>query len=163
MLTGPDAPFVAVRPAAPEDLDTLVAIDARCFPPAIAYPREEMASLLRDPRALTLVAEGVGSILGFASVRTFTQRRLPAPTHGSELVTIDVLPEFRRRGLGRKLYQRVEDRVRSGGGKEIHLHVALGNTAALSLYESLGYRVLARVPQYYGAKLDAWRMEKLLL
>jgi ribosomal-protein-alanine N-acetyltransferase len=158
----PDASSFAMRPAVLEDLDTLAAIDAPCFPAGIVYSRKEIASLLRAPTALTLVAQRSPAIVGFASLRLLPQRRFSHRAQRGELVTIDVLPEFRREYVGRLLHQVLEGWLCERRGGSIELHVAIDNAAALRFYEHLGYRIIARVPQYYLETMDAWRMEKIL-
>ena len=153
----PDAFSFTMRPAILRDLDALTAIDALCFPPGIAYPREEIAALLRMRSAITLVAERSSVIAGFASLR------LLPPRHSSqrgELITIEVLPEFRRTRIGWQLHQALEDWLRAAAGTHIELHVAVSNTAAIHFYQRLGYKLIARVPRYYLETIDAWRMEK---
>ena len=143
------------------DLDALAAIDAICFPAGIAYPREEIEFLLRNPQVTTVVAELSGSIVGFAAF----QRRQPRRSHPmgryGELVTIEVLPQFRRQSIGIELYQTLEDSLRDWGGSRMQLHVSVENRAALSFYRRLGYRVIDRAPGYYLKTIDAWQMEKV--
>ncbi len=136
----------------------LVAIDAACFPAEIAYPRNEIASLLRTSTVFTLVAECGPSIVGFAALGLVQHR---GPWRG-ELITIDVLPRFRRKGLGAQMHNELEKWLRVGDGASIELHVAVTNLAALHFYKQLGYRVLARIPHYYPNAIDAWRMKKSL-
>ncbi len=162
-MTVPDASIPTMRPAVLQDLDALVAIDARCFPAGIAYPGEEIASLLFIRGALTLVAERSTKIIGFASLRLLHQPRSAQLLRRGELITIDILPEFRRDRVGWQLHQKLEDWLRTKGGSSIELHVAIDNKAALHFYERLGYRIVARVPRYYLETVDAWRMEKFLL
>lgn len=154
----PDASLFAIRPAVLSDLDALAAIDQRCFPVGIAYSKQEIESLLSGSAALTLVAERSQEIAGFASLRTFQRRG----ARRGELITIDILPEFRRERMGLQLHQELEDWLRTGGGVAIELHVAVSNVAAIGFYEHLGYRAITRVPNYYLETLDALRMEKLL-
>ena len=162
MMTVPDTSSFAMRPAVLKDLDALAAIDACCFPPGIAYPREEIASLLSEPTVFTLVAERSQTIEGFASLQLVRQRGFPHSSRG-ELITIDVLPDFRRGRVGWQLHQGLEDWLRAGRGQSIELHVAIDNPAAVGFYERLGYRIVARIPSYYLEAMDAWRMKKILL
>ncbi|MDR5730180.1 MAG: N-acetyltransferase [Terriglobia bacterium] len=161
-MTLPSASSSAIRPAVMLDLDALVAIDAACFPAGIAYPREEIEFLLRNPQVMTVVAERSGIIVGFAAF----QRRQPRRSHPigryGELVTIEVLPQFRRQSIGAELYQTLEDSLRDWGGGRMQLHVSIENRAALSFYRRLGYRVIDRAPGYYLKTIDAWQMEKVL-
>lgn len=157
-MTLPDASNCVVRPAVLRDLDRLLAIDALCFPPGIAYPPQEIADLLRAQSVLTLVAEKSGTIVGFAALGQWQRHGL---RHG-ELITIDVLPEHRRGRVGWQLHQGLEDWLRAANGRSIQLHVAVDNADAVRFYRQLGYRTLARVPRYYLETIDAWQMEKRL-
>lgn len=156
----PDGPAIAVRPAGLSDLPTLVAIDALCFPAGIAYSRAEISALLRSPSAVTLVAASSATLVGFAVLEILPPRRSFPRRPSGELVTLDVLPEFRRRRVGHLLYRAVEDRLRARNGTHIGLHVAVENTGAIRFYRQLGYVFVERVPRYYLGTIDAWRMEK---
>jgi GNAT superfamily N-acetyltransferase len=52
-----------------------------------------------------------------------------------------VLPNWRRRGVGRLLIEALEERSWQQGHREIFLETHEGWTAARRLYESLGYHV----------------------
>lgn len=161
-MTLPDESSIAMRPAVLQDLDALVTIDAQCFPIGIAYPEEEIAALLRARSVLMIVAERAveerRTIAGFAALGLLPRR---GSRHG-ELITIDVLRQFRREGVGWQLHRELEGWLRAGGGTSIQLHVSVDNTGALEFYKRLGYHVLTRIPQYYLHAVDAWQMEKLL-
>jgi ribosomal-protein-alanine N-acetyltransferase len=152
---------VSIRPAVAHDLDALAAIDALCFPPGIAYPREEIEFLLLNPTVITLVAERSGTIVGLAALER--RRRTRQSARYGELVTIEVLPEFRGESIGVALYRTLESHLRDWGGNRIHLHVSIENDTAVAFYQRLGFRVVDRVPQYYLRRIDAWQMEKDLL
>ncbi|MGB8478635.1 MAG: N-acetyltransferase [Acidobacteriaceae bacterium] len=160
MMKLPEGSF-SIRPAVSQDLDALAAIDALCFPPGIAYPREEIAFLLLNPTVIVLVAERSGVIVGLAALER--RRRARQTSRYGELVTIEVLPELRRESIGGALYRTLEVCLREWGGGSIHLHVSVENTAAVAFYRRLGFRVVHRVPQYYLRRIDAWKMEKALL
>lgn len=53
--------------------------------------------------------------------------------------TVGVLPEYRRRGIARKLVEHGIEIVRQKGGKKAWLDVIDGNLPAYKLYESLGF------------------------
>jgi ribosomal-protein-alanine N-acetyltransferase len=67
-------------------------------------------------------------------------------------------------GIGRALLAGLEDAVRGRGATRIVLEVAETNAAARALYDSAGYRQVARRPQYYelpdGGRTDALMLEK---
>lgn len=160
MMTLPEGSF-SIRPAVAQDLDALAAIDALCFPPGIAYPREEIAFLLLNPTVVTLVAERSGVVVGLAALER--RRRTRHAGRYGELVTIEVLPELRRESIGAALYNRLEAGLREWGGGSIHLHVSVDNISAVAFYQRLGFRIIDRVPKYYLRRIDAWQMEKDLL
>ncbi len=55
------------------------------------------------------------------------------------IANVSVLPEYRRRGIARKLVAASMDYARSRGAKTIVLDVVAGNVPAYTLYESLGF------------------------
>ena len=80
----------------------------------------------------------------------------------AHLALLGVQPAQRRRGLGRALVVWLEACARTAGIGVIRLEARADNAAAIAFYESLGFRVLMRVPGYYAAQLDAIRLEKNL-
>ena len=137
-----------------EDFSRLCEIDHRCFEAGTAYSQQEMAALVGSPAAVLLVADTAGGrIAGFVLAH---RRRLG----GAHLITLDVLPSWRRRGLGRRLLLACERRLRGAGVRTVWLETALSNAPAQSLYASLGYTRVRRLPQYYPNGEDAWRMRK---
>lgn len=93
---------------------------------------------------------------GFALFRAFAGE--------AELLTISVLPEARRRGLGARLLAACEEGARARGAARLFLEVAAGNTAARALYERAGYSECGRRKDYYqrpdGSRDDALVLAK---
>jgi len=63
--------------------------------------------------------------------------------------TIEVVPEFRRRGVGRELLNRAEESARLAGAASIWLHVDAENAGAILLYETQGYSCQGRKEDFY--------------
>jgi len=61
-----------------------------------------------------------------------------------------VLPESRRQGVARRLLGAAEVLARRWGRDEVYLHVDIGNTGALAMYEDAGYRVISEDPWYFS-------------
>ena len=100
-----------VRPATAEDFETLWQIDQNCFPPGIAYGREELQWYMKLPRAFALVGESKGKIVGFVLVSIAQVKAKKRGAGAAEstiesvghIITIDVLAKWRRDGVGSKL------------------------------------------------------------
>jgi ribosomal-protein-alanine N-acetyltransferase len=120
------------------DLPEAMEIDALCLPKpwSAAIWRGELES----PYALYLVVEEEGEISAHIGVR-----RVLDELH---VTTIAVRPEHRRRGHARALIGAVL--AAYPRARRVHLEVRPTNTAALNLYESLGFRATGRRPRYYG-------------
>src|SRR5262249_54925191 len=67
----------------------------------------------------------------------------------AEILTLAVLPTFRRRGIARRLLASVVDRLTGAGCQRLLLEVAEDNGAARSLYDTLGFAEIGHRPSYY--------------
>lgn len=132
-----------LRDAAATDAPHLAAIHARAF--ARGWGTDEFERLLTERHVRAHVAcEG--------------PRRPPAGfilSHvvppEAEVLTIAVVTDRRRRGLGRALLSHHLARLAAEGVATSFLEVEEGNLPALALYRSLGYREAGRRRGYYGA------------
>jgi ribosomal-protein-alanine N-acetyltransferase len=126
-----------------------------CFPEGIAYGRFEMKVYLRAEGSYCLLAESGGNVAGFILAEL-------APDEG-HIITLDVLEEYRRRGIGSLLLSAAEKEAASRGGKRMVLETATTNKAAIALWRKHGYRQLGTIEDYYGRGRDAFRMGKELV
>lgn len=82
-----------------------------------------------------------------------------------EILTVAIRNSHRRKGIAQTLINQALDWGRKNNGVICHLEVAADNTAALALYESLGFEETGRRDRYYhrpqGA-IDAVLMAKQL-
>lgn len=135
----------AIRPARPDDLPALVALEAASFPDP--WSARMLASALEDPWSLVLAAEDGGRVAGYAILRRAADE--------AELLSVAVDPEARGRGLGRRLVEDGLERVREEGARTCYLEVRPANEPARSLYRSLGFRRIGRRRAYYRDGSDA--------
>ena len=147
---------VRLRPFEAKDLPELQLLDARCFPPQIAYTRAELRFFVRHPRSTTTVAEAGGLVAGFCVV----DWKLESGRKVGHFITIDVAPERRRNGLGRLLMQTGEAQLAGMGCIAITLEVAVNNAGAQAFYGHLGYQQTGRIPGYYADGTNALVMRK---
>lgn len=138
-----------------EDFETLCEIDRQCFPAGIAYSREEIAAMVEQPGMIVVVAEQEGNVAGFAIAYPMRGKR-------GHIITIDVLEQHRKCGLGTRLMEEVHNRLLAAGMRRVTLETAVDNAAAIRFYEKLGYTTLRRLEGYYQRRLDAWQMAKEL-
>ena len=83
----------------------------------------------------------------------------------AELLTIATAPQFQRQGLARQVLQRFEAEAMVRNADRAFLEVAETNRAAAHLYQSAGYRGIARREGYYQTpqgRVAALILEKLL-
>ena len=142
-----------------QDFLHLCQIDRLCYSEAIAYTPEEMALGLVQPGAFALVAEVNSQVIAFVLAYQKKQSWRNAAGH---IVTIDVLEEFRARGIGNRLMERAEQRLRQNGARRIILEVGTGNQPALRFYKRRGYTLKRLLSGYYADGSDAYLMEKAL-
>jgi [ribosomal protein S18]-alanine N-acetyltransferase len=140
------------------DAERLFELDRVCFAAGIAYSLQEFRWLLHSRKTLCIVAEGDDALAGFVMVQESIIRK----SRGGHIITIDVAPEFRRHGVGRRLMEEIESRMRSGGATWLRLEVAVNNSAALSFYVDLGFERIGQIPNYYDGPVDAIVMGKEL-
>lgn len=69
---------------------------------------------------------------------------------GVQISNIAIHPDFRRMGIGETVLRQVMDQVRRKGEKFVTLEVRPSNRAALSLYQKLGFEILAIMKDYYS-------------
>ncbi len=144
-----------IRPAAPADLEALVALEQRCFD-SDRLSRRSFQHLLTKGHAATLVAEQDGGLAGYALVLFHGQTAL------ARLYSLAVDPAARGQGLARQLLAAAERAALAEGCAVLRLEVRADNAAAIALYRAVGYRRFATVLDYYEDHETAERMEKIL-
>lgn len=74
---------------------------------------------------------------------------------------VGVLPEYRRRGLARRLMQAALEDIRARGGRKAILDVIDGNLPAVRLYESLGFERFSGTTELYLTPAPPYPAEPL--
>jgi [ribosomal protein S18]-alanine N-acetyltransferase len=140
-----------IRNARPADLQRLWELDRICFEPGIAYSPADLRLFVGLAGAECLVAETGGELEGFAL-------GYPDRSSRAHVVTLDVHPSARRRGLGSELLEGLLERLAAAGADRAVLEVDVRNSGAIAFYRGLGFRRSGRLRGYYGRGLDAYRM-----
>ncbi len=126
-------------------LDRLYEIEMECFEKE-AFTKQQIAYLLTDYNSISLVAKVNDKIVGFIIGKINVQRKSLV----GHILTIDISPTHRRKGIAERLLQEIEKIFREKGIKVCYLEVREDNIAALSLYQKSGYRKIGRLKNYYG-------------
>ena len=143
-----------------DDFETLWKIDQQCFVPGISYSRLELKFYITRPAAFTLVAENsppelAPETLGFIVAEANRKQ-------AGHIITIDVLPQARRFGVGSMLLTTAEEQLRNANCEYVTLEAAVDNPPALSFYKKHGYFVVKTERRYYSNGVDAFVLRKEL-
>jgi ribosomal-protein-alanine N-acetyltransferase len=142
-----------------KDFDALWRIDQGCFDPEIAYSRRELAAYIGRRGAFTIVAELAGpSDTEFGRIAGF----IVAESYRGvgHIISIDVLSEHRRSGLGSLLLKTAEERLKTIPCQAVRLEAAVNNAAAIAFYKRHGYSIVGTIPRYYPGGLNAFVFSK---
>ena len=138
-----------------KDFRVLHDIDTNCFPAHMAYSRAELHFFLRHSSSIARVAEIAGVIVGFAVGQY-------EPGASAHVVTLDVVPEARRRGVGTELMRVLHEEFRKRRASQVMLEADAGNEAAQRFYLGLGYERRGFLRGYYKGRGDALVMARSL-
>jgi [ribosomal protein S18]-alanine N-acetyltransferase len=143
--------MIRIRGFRADDLEGLAILDRVCFEPGISYSRAELRFQISHPASTTFVAEIPPALAGFVVGRIEDHA-------AGHVITIDVAPEARRKGVGTALMSALHHEFVSRNLRMSYLEVDRGNREALDFYLRLGYRRLDTIEGYYGDGRDADRM-----
>jgi ribosomal protein S18 acetylase RimI-like enzyme len=139
-----------IHPASLLDLNDLRHLEHVCFPQD-AWPLLDLIAVLTFPGVIRLKAVEDGRMVGFIAGD-------PHPREGlAWIATVGVLPEYRRRGIGKALLDVCEAQLKL---PRIRLSVRTSNLEAIQLYEKSGYYRLDVWHAYYNDGSDGLVMEK---
>lgn len=142
-----------IRAARLADLDALVELENSSFS-TDHLSRRQFRYHLQKPDGRVRVVARDGEILAYLLL-------LRRGTTG-RIYSIAVSAKAQGQGLGRALCTDAERVARDQGLERLRLEVRVDNQPALRLYQSLGYREIAKLPRYYADGQDGLRWEKSL-
>jgi ribosomal-protein-alanine N-acetyltransferase len=141
---------IVVRRAEIGDCDALAEIHARAF--RRGWSDAEFEALLVQPATHAFIAD-YRARLGSRKHAGFILYRLVAEE--AEILSVAVAPEYRRRGIGRRLLEETLKHLYEEGANGIHLEVEDSNPAAIALYRRMEFRESGRRPGYYAQGRDS--------
>jgi [ribosomal protein S18]-alanine N-acetyltransferase len=143
-----------IEAARAEHAELLGELHARAFDKA--WSATEIAKLMENTAVFALISRGTdaqGFVMAWAAAGD------------AELLTVAVVPEARRKGVGASLVTSAGVAALVRGAASMHLEVAEDNAAARALYVKLGYEEAGRRHAYYageGGSVDAIVMRRNL-
>jgi ribosomal-protein-alanine N-acetyltransferase len=147
-----------------KDLEHVMQINAACLPEN--YSSYFYRDLYQRYPETFRVAEVEDSVQGYIMCRIergWSKIGKLTPARLCHIVSIAVMENYRRRGIGRKL---IVEAMRKGrdvyGASEGYLEVRISNDAAIGLYDVLGFKKVKRNYGYYMDGEDAWVMAATL-
>ena len=153
-----DSCEVLVRRSTREDIESFhrcldaVARERRWLAFLQAPPLESVRDFVLSASPIQFVAMARGEVAGWCDV---TPNQLEGFRHCGTL-GMGLLPDFRGRGLGRRLLQETIDATREAGLTRIELEVFASNQIATRLYERFGFTHEGRK---HGARLLDGQLE----
>ena len=138
---------IKIETASIKLLDQLYTLEGQCFDQE-AFTKRQIAYLLTDYNTLALVAKADNEVAGFI----IAQVEIEENTEFGHIITINVSPGFRRKGIAHRLLAEIENLLRQKGIAESHLEVREDNNAAIKLYQGSGYQKIGKLENYYGKK-----------
>ncbi len=155
---------VVIRKARMEDLDEVIRINEVSLPEH--YPRWFWENHLRNWGEAFFVAEVGGKVVGYVMSRVEVGPGYVVEgdmVRKGHIISIAVLPGYRRRGIGTRLMLAAMKALRDVYGcREVYLEVRVSNEPAIRLYEKLGFRRVRVIPMYYLDGEDAYLMARPL-
>ncbi len=144
-----------------EDLTHVTHINRVCLPEN--YSDYFFVDLHRRFPETFLVAEEDGKVVAYIMCRVETSlsglsfRGLAKKGH---IVSVAVLPKYRRRGIGRALVMKAMENMLLYKAKQCFLEVRVTNTSGVNLYRRLGFDVARTIRSYYADGEDAYVMTR---
>ena len=151
--------MIQYRAAIQLDLPVLVSMERVLFaesPWSMGQFKEEFKGV-PNTRYFLVATNTDDQIVGYAAVLVV------APGVEADVLTVGVLPQYLRQGIATQFMAELEKWSISKQAPAMMLEVGTENTAAIKLYEKLGYLKISTREGYYGPGLDAFVMRKELI
>ncbi len=130
---------IIFRKMMPADADAVSEIEIKSF--ALPWKRDTFYEVVQRENTVYIVGELDKKIIAYAGAwLAFNE---------AEVMSVAVLPEYRGRGVGTKLFGELLKNCKERGANALTLEVRPSNTAAIKLYESFGLKSVGRRKKYY--------------
>ncbi|QIW23092.1 ribosomal-protein-alanine N-acetyltransferase [Sulfolobus sp. S-194] len=150
-----------IRNARLTDVDQIIKINRLALPEN--YPYYFFVEHLKEYEAAFFVAESDDEVVGYIMPRIewgFSNlKQLPTLVKKGHVVSIAVLEQYRRLGIGTALLQASMKAMKEVyNAEEVYLEVRVSNLPAINLYRKLGFKEVKVLRHYYADGEDAYLM-----
>ena len=148
-----------------ENLPDVIRINESVLPEN--YPFYFYELLYRNYPKAFLVARVNDKIVGYVMCRVEHSFKvsglIPRFSKVGHIVSIGVLPKYRRLGIGSELMKKAMDALKNiYNCVEAYLEVRVSNTPAIKFYKKLGFEISRVIKGYYKDGEDAYVMSRTL-
>lgn len=148
-----------IRRCDPEDIIPVMEINMKTLPEH--YSDYFYESLLSELPESFIVAEIDKKLVGYIMCKIeygFSNFKKLGFVKKGHVVSVAVLEEYRKKGIGRVLVEEAISGVKIKKSDELYLEVRCSNNEAVRLYEKIGYIIKQRLKAYYRDGEDAYLM-----
>jgi ribosomal-protein-alanine N-acetyltransferase len=152
-----------LRPFTRKDLEKVMHINQICLPEN--YSPYFFIDLYEKYPSTFIVAEMDREVIGYIMCRIerdFTSFSSFGISKKAHVVSIAVLPEYQKKGVGTTLMKEAMSNMPLYKARECYLEVRVSNTTAVSMYKRLGFQIIRKNSAYYADGEDAYVMAKKL-
>ncbi len=153
----------SLRRCAPADIPSVILVNEKTLPEH--YSDVFYYDVMDGFPEGFIVAELRGGVVGYVMNRVefgFSNIKGFSLTKKAHVVSVAVMQEHRKKGLGWALMEEGHKAMALKGCKEVFLEVRVGNTPAIELYKKMEYSTVQRLHSYYRDGEDALLMSKAL-
>lgn len=146
-----------IRYAKKEDVDKLIDMVVRLkrlneeFDPllknrgdVVEQAKKYLTEAVESENSLVLVAEYNGKLIGLVKA-DIRERLFYEPKTEGSIIELYVMPEYRRKGLGVKLIEKIMSELRNRGAELITAEFPSLNKIAVNFYEELKFRPIISI------------------
>ena len=129
-----------IIPMRTEHTARLAELEKICF--SEPWSENALREEINNPAAFFVSAVEGDAVLGYGGMHTVLGE--------SYIDNIAVFPEYRGRGVGRRITQTLIEKAKENSGVFITLEVRASNAPAISLYRSLGFETAGIRKRFYA-------------
>ncbi len=133
-----------------EDLKKVISINLVTLPEH--YSDYFFEDILKSSPESFIVAENDGVIVGYIMCRIeygFSNFKRFSLIRKGHIVSLAVLEEHRKNGLGKSLISSAVEALKFKGCNEVYLEVRATNEEAVKIYKQLGFKITSILKGYY--------------